>query len=109
MTFTLTSGVRVSVRQPAPPRVQVAAPVSPRVSVVPVRGPAGPAGSSYAHHQTNAAAEWTIAHNLGTRPTAVILLDTDPTHPVWTDPTYSDSNTLTLTFPAPTTGWVYLN
>lgn len=42
--MNLTSGARVTVRQPLPPRWTVAAPTSPRVAVLPVRGPAGPQG-----------------------------------------------------------------
>jgi len=46
MAFDLTSGVRIDVTQPETPRFVVTPPTPSRVVMVPVRGPAGPAGES---------------------------------------------------------------
>lgn len=54
--------------QPITPQIEVTAP-----------GPQGPPGSinpadvAYTHHQNTASAVWTINHNLGFEPTAVVL------------------------------------
>lgn len=89
----------------------------PVIATTPVvsgpRGPVGPAGppgvgASFSHHQIGPAATWIITHNLGIYPTPVILLDDAPDEPVLTDITYNDSDSVTLTFPQPVTGWVHI-
>lgn len=70
-------------------------------------GPAGPSGGTWAHHQINAAAQWTVTHNLGVPTGPVILLDSDPTVQVYTHLDHIDENTVMITFPSPVTGWAY--
>lgn len=101
-------GTTVVVEVPGPAAITMAPPSSPGVLVVPVVGPPGAAGGSFSYTQAVPASTWTIHHNLGTRPVPVILLDTDPLAPVWTDMQYVDANTLVLTFPTPVTGRAYL-
>ena len=67
----------------------------------------GAAGAEYSYHQTSPASVWTIDHNLGTPREPVILLDDDPTNPVWTDVVHASPNQTTLIFPSPATGWAY--
>lgn len=101
-------GTTITVKVPGPSRVTMAPPAGPRVLVVPVAGPQGSAGSSYTHTQAAPASVWTITHSLGKYPMPTILLDDDPSQPVWTDIEYTDANTLVLTFPSPVTGHAYL-
>lgn len=72
------------------------------------QGPAGPAGGTYVHTQASPAATWTIPHNLNTILSVVILLDSAPTVPVYTDVTYPDLNHAVLTFPSAESGKAYL-
>lgn len=112
MTIDLTAGVRVLVKQPLPPVFRVEPPSTRRSVVVPMRGPAGPpgpagSGASFAHHQSAAAATWTVIHSLGAHLMPVLLLDDDPDRPVYTDTETPDVNTTVLSFPSPVTGWAY--
>jgi len=72
------------------------------------QGPAGPAGASFVHTQTTPAATWTIVHNLNTVLSVVLLIDSIPGEPVFTDITYPDLNTVVVTWPSPETGKAYL-
>lgn len=100
----------VTLNPPAP--VVTMAPASTAVVVVPVRGPAGPAGAPggavYTFTQATPAAQWTIPHNLGRRPPIVLRLTSDPQEPVYTDVTYVDENTALVTWPSPESGWADL-
>lgn len=112
MPVTLADGIRVTVRQPVPPRWTIT-PVPARGVSVPVRGPAGPpgppgpagAGSSYVHTQTVAASTWTITHGLARVPHSVTLyVDGDMAD---TD-THVDATTVVLTFATPTAGEAHI-
>lgn len=81
------------------------------------RGPMGPEGPEGAEgasavpvpfHQATPAATWTILHSLGTKPSVVVLLDSDPTVPVVTDVFYPDLATVVLEFLSPESGYAYL-
>lgn len=104
----MLGGTTVLVEVPGPSSITMAPPTGPAVAVVPVVGPPGPAGGSFTYTQVAPASVWAITHNLGTYPEPVILLDGDPSTPVWTDTEYVDANTLILTFPAPVTGHAHL-
>lgn len=79
--------------------------------VVGPRGPQGPAGDGaiHSHHQETPSASWIINHNLGRKKEPLVLLDSDPTIPVFTDVQITDADTLTLSFPTPVTGWAHIN
>lgn len=75
------------------------------------QGPAGPPGSggdlSYVHTQSVAAAVWTITHNLGKYPSVSVV---DSALTAWIgDVTYTNANSLTVTFGAAFAGSAYLN
>lgn len=72
------------------------------------QGPAGPAGASFVHNQIAPAATWTIVHNLNTVLSTVLLIDSIPGEPVYTDVTYPDLNTVVVTWPSPESGKAYL-
>lgn len=74
-------------------------------------GPQGPPGSgvdlNYTHAQSVASATWTIAHNLGKRPSVTVV---DSAGDVCVGNVhYTDANNLTVTFSAAFAGVAYLN
>ena len=71
-------------------------------------GPPGPTGTAYAHHQVTPAATWTITHNLNSYRDPVIVIDSNPDEIIKTDVEIVDTNTLTIIFPSPESGWAYL-
>ena len=87
----------------------VVQPVVPTV-VVTAPGPQGIAGTTasvfYTHVQSVASAIWTIAHNLGGEPTAVVL-DSAGTQCEGTF-SYPNKNTLVITFTGAFTGTAYV-
>jgi hypothetical protein len=73
-------------------------------------GPAGPPGTTgtlYTFVQSGLSASWVIAHGLGTFP-SVTVVDSGGTE-VIPNLHYDNSNQITLTFAAPTSGTAYLN
>lgn len=72
-------------------------------------GPAGTAAGRYVHNQSAPAAQWTIAHGLGTHPNVVLELTATPGEPVYTDVLHTDLNTTLVTWPSPESGKAYLS
>lgn len=73
-----------------------------------IQGPPGAGGDlHYPYNQGVAASVWTITHNLGKRP-SVIVIDSSGDE-VEGDIDYIDQNSLQLTFSAPFSGTAYLN
>lgn len=68
-----------------------------------------PGAVAIKHHQTSPAATWTIPHNRDTKPDIVLLTDDDGDERVYTDVSYPDDATVVVEWPAPTTGWAYIN
>lgn len=58
--------------------------------------------------QSVPAAQWTIPHDRDTKPDVVLLTDDDGTERVFTDVDYPDNATVIVTWPAPTSGWAYI-
>lgn len=92
--------------------IQVTQPVvkvEPVIPVVRVTAP-GPQGSTaevfYVHTQSTASDTWTINHNLGGEPTAVVL-DSAGTQCEGTF-SYPSKNQMVITFTAPFTGTAYV-
>lgn len=69
--------------------------------------PGAPGGASFPHHQTNPAATWPVTHGLGRRINPLVLLDSDPTTPVYTRITIVDQNQTLVEFDEAQTGWAY--
>lgn len=65
--------------------------------------------AEWSYHQASPSSTWTLNHNLHRHLTPTVFLDSDPLTPVYTDVTISSSDQIVLTFPAPATGWAYLN
>ncbi len=84
-------------------------PIIPTVEIIGV-GPQGPAGSPasifYTHTQAQASAVWTINHNLGGEPTAVVL-DSAGTNCEGTF-SYPSKNQMVITFTSAFTGTAYV-
>lgn len=89
----------------------VVEPIIPNV-VITAPGPQGPAGQftpgdvAYVHTQASASDNWTITHNLGFRPTAVIL-DSAGTNCEGSF-SYPNINVMVITFNSAFTGTAYL-
>lgn len=64
-------------------------------------------GGNYTHTQAIASTTWTIAHNLNKHP-SVTVIDSGGSYMI-TDITYTNTNTLVLTFLAAVGGIAYLN
>lgn len=60
------------------------------------------------HHQSSAAATWTIIHNRNNRPDVVLFTDDTGNERVYTDLTYPDDNTVVVEWPSALTGWAYV-
>ena len=69
--------------------------------------PAGFTEQSYTFEQANAAAVWTIDHNLGRFPHVAVVNPTG--NVVYGDIVYSNENQIVVTFTAPFAGKAYLN
>ena len=83
-------------------------PVIPTV-VVTAPGPQGPSGTAnvfYVHTQSTSSAVWTINHNLGGQPTAVVL-DSAGTQCEGTF-SYPTTNQMVITFTSAFTGTAYV-
>lgn len=64
-------------------------------------------GANYTHTQSVASTTWTITHNLGKNP-SVTVIDSGGSY-IITDISYTNTNTLVLTFSAALGGTAYLN
>ena len=67
----------------------------------------GGADKSYTHTQNSGATTWSVAHNLGKRP-SVTVVDVNEIQG-YGIVTHTDDNNLTVTFPGNTTGKAYCN
>ena len=67
----------------------------------------GGADKSYKHTQNSGSATWSVAHNLGKRP-SVTVVDVNNVQG-YGIVTHTDDNNLTVTFPGSTTGKAYCN
>ena len=91
--------------------VIIVQPIIPNVTIT-APGPQGPAGAfspgdiAYVHTQSTASSFWDITHNLGFRPTAVIL-DSAGTNCEGSF-AYPSLNQMTITFNQAFTGTAYL-
>lgn len=91
--------------------VVIVQPITPVVRVT-APGPQGPAGQfspgdiSYTHTQASSSSVWTITHNLGFKPTAVVL-DSAGTNCEGSF-SYPNNNTMVITFNSAFTGTAYL-
>lgn len=112
--MALGGGVRVRITNPDLPtaRVSVREDQTPDSSLLVMRGPRGPVGpaggENYSHHQTTPAAQWNLEHNLGRYAEPVVILDGEPTIPVWADVEFIDADHLIVVFPEPATGWAHI-
>lgn len=87
--------------------IYVAGSTTPVVVEVRVPGPQGPAAASYTHVQSSASSTWTIAHNLGFRPSVKLL--NSASQEVDADIVHLSNNVCIATFNLPITGLARLN
>ena len=67
----------------------------------------GGGDKTYTHNQNSGATTWSVAHNLGKRP-SVTVVDVNNVQG-YGIVTHTDANNLTITFPGSTTGKAYCN
>ena len=72
-----------------------------------VKGLKGGGDKNYVHTQGSPSATWTVSHNLGKRPAAVVVDSAEDV--VYGDIRYIDDNTVTLTFSGAFSGKAYFN
>ncbi len=90
-----------------PTVVEVEPSQAPTVVELLVPGPQGPAAGSYTHVQSSAASVWTIAHNLGFRPSVELL--NSASQEIDADIVHLSNNVCIATFNLPITGVARLN
>ena len=61
----------------------------------------------YTHDQNSASASWSVSHNLGKKPSVVVVDSADTV--LYGHIEYTDLNNLTITLSAPTSGKAYIN
>ena len=94
-----------------PQNIVIVQPVTPNI-VVTTPGPQGPAGTfnvgsvSFTYYQTPASSTWTIDHNLGFKPVAVVI-DSAGTNCEGSI-SYPNNNTMVITFNSAFEGTAYL-
>jgi len=79
----------------------------PAQSTVGITGLKGGGDKNYVHIQDTAAAVWTASHNLGKKPSVMVVDSADEV--VYGEITYIDDNTVTLTFVGAFSGRAYFN
>lgn len=67
------------------------------------------ASPAFSHHQVAPAASWPVVHGRGVPVEPTVLLDDDPTVPVYPDLVHSDANTTVIIFPVPVSGWAHFS
>lgn len=81
------------------------------VITVGIQGPQGPPGggadANYVHTQASALGTWTVAHNLGKRPSVTVVDSSD--REVEGDIVHDSINQATITFSAAFAGKAYVN
>lgn len=101
---------RLVVAVETPDRIAIAIPSNAIEVTTEAIGVAGPPGASglmgYDHVQTVAAATWTIAHNLGVRPS--VSTTTPGGLEMWGTVLHLSDNTLQVSFSTPVTGFARL-
>lgn len=77
------------------------------VSITGIVGGGGSGDAHFTHTQSAASATWSVAHNLGKKPSVMIVDSAD--FVLHGSVKYIDSNNLTINLSAPTSGKAYLN
>lgn len=74
---------------------------------VSVAGVVSTKDAHYTHDQNSASATWSVSHNLGKKPSVVVVDSADTV--LYGHIEYTDLNNLTITLSAPTSGKAYIN
>lgn len=105
--ITVKSGdtVTISAKQTGYNKTTIAQ--QPVQNTVDIAGLKGGGDKNYVHVQNTSSATWTVSHNLGKKPSVVIVDSADDV--VHGEITYSDDNNVTLTFAGAFSGKAYFN
>ena len=79
----------------------------PVQNAIDIAGLKGGGDKNYIHVQNTPSATWTVPHNLGKKPSVVIVDSADDV--VYGEITYTDDNNITLTFSGAFSGKAYFN
>jgi len=79
----------------------------PVQNTVDIAGLKGGGDKNYVHVQNNPSATWTASHNLGKKPSVIVVDSADEV--VYGEIEYIDDNTVTLTFVGAFSGKAYFN
>jgi hypothetical protein len=79
----------------------------PVQNVIDIAGLKGGGDKNYIHVQNTPSATWTVPHNLGKKPSVVVVDSADEV--VYGEITYTDDNNITLTFSGAFSGKAYFN
>lgn len=79
-------------------------PVSNEISISSIKATGD---KNYIHRQDTASSEWIVSHNLGKKPAVVVVDSAEDV--VYGNITYTNDNTVTLTFSGPFSGKAYFN
>lgn len=74
---------------------------------VTIKGVIATKDSHFTHDQNTSSATWSVAHNLGKKPSVTIVDSADSV--LYGQIEYTDLNNLTITLSAPTSGKAYIN
>jgi len=105
--ITVKSGdnVTISAKQTGYNKTTVAQ--QPVQNTIDIAGLKGGGDKNYIHVQNTSSATWVISHNLGKKPSVVIVDSADDV--VYGEITYIDDNNVTLTFAGAFSGKAYFN
>ena len=79
----------------------------PAQNAIDIAGLKGGGDKNYIHVQNTPSATWAVPHNLGKKPSVVIVDSADDV--VYGEITYTDDNNITLTFSGAFSGKAYFN
>lgn len=105
ITVNNQESISVSVQQSGYNKTTVVK--QPVQNTVDIAGLKGGGDKNYVHIQSTPSNEWSVSHNLGKKPSAIVVDSTDTV--VYGDIQYIDDNTVTLTFSGAFSGRAYFN
>lgn len=105
----MTERLKLSFAPVVPPLelLPVKQPSSPAEMLAAFIGPPGPVGTGYLHTQATPLAVWTVAHNLGRRPSITVADHLG--HVVVPDIQYLSNDVIQVSHSSPMAGFAYIN
>ena len=105
ITVNNKDSISVSIQQSGYNKTTIAK--QPVKNQIDIRGLKGGGDKNYIHVQNSPSAVWTVSHNLGKKPSIVVVDSADEV--VHGEIVYNDDNNITLTFVGAFSGRAYFN